>query len=97
MSNIKNLSKLIEESGLGKEEKKKLIASINDLAQERILTALTNALNDADAQELEQKLAGEVKPEQVMKFLQDKLPNYQEIVTKELEQTRKDVVGFLAQ
>lgn len=95
MAKQKNLLKIIEAAGLGADEKEKLIESFECLADERVLAALTNKLSDEDAKVLEEKLAGEIAPEEVIKFLQEKLPDFKAIVSQELEAVQKDIAEFL--
>lgn len=95
MTKSKDLLKIIEKAGLEAPEKEKLMDFFEEVLNERVLAALTNQLGEAEAAELEAKLSGEVAPEDVLRFFQEKLPDYKKIVADAIADTQKNLVDFL--
>ena len=90
-----NLIEVLEQSGLAEDEKRKLMQAVNSMASDKILLAVTKALGDETAKELEERLDQNTAPEEIMNYLKEKLPNLKEIITEELDQTKLKVLAFL--
>lgn len=90
-----NLIEVLEKAGLGQDEKKKLIQAINSMASDRILLAITKALDDKSAKELEEKFNQNTAPEEIISFIKEKLPNLKDIITEELTKVKLKILAFL--
>ena len=70
------------------ETKNQLIAGIETLAEQRLVTALSDKLTDAEAEEF-----GKITDEQQARdWLMTKVPDFQEIVTNILADIKNDIL-----
>lgn len=70
------------------ETKNQLIAGIETLAEQRLVTALSDKLTDAEAEEF-----GKITDEQQARdWLMTKVPDFQDIVTKILADIKNDIL-----
>ncbi|MBI4159642.1 hypothetical protein HY504_00570 [Candidatus Wolfebacteria bacterium] len=81
---------------LPEDKQEEVILRIGKLIFQGVLLRVMDLLGDADKDELEKLMAGDgATPEAVMKFLQQKIPNLDEVVRDEVTEFKKESVEFM--
>lgn len=91
MFDIANNTEFLTEIGINdapEETKATLIAGIEDLAEKRLITRLSEVMTDAQAEELS-KITDE---QQVYDYLLGVVPNFQDIVTGILADIKREIL-----
>lgn len=98
-------AKILEDlnlSGLGEKERDDLLAAIRERVEQRVLLVIMDNLNEEDVAELNKKLGEGMKQEEILPYMSSKIPNLQDLISKELaglydeivEQSKTIVAGF---
>lgn len=95
MFDIANNTEFLKEIGINdapEETKATLIAGIEDLAEKRLITRLSEVMTDAQAEELS-KITDE---QQVYDYLLSVVPNFQDIATGILADIKREILTHQA-
>ena len=97
MNQENKLNKIFEElkiENLSDEEKTDFLARAGELLQKRILLRIIDSMNEREQEEFEKFLEEETSQEKINQYLEEKVPNLEEIIKEETEAMRKDILGF---
>jgi len=97
MNQENKLNKIFEElkiENLSDEEKADFLARAGELLQKRILLRIIDSMNEKEQEEFEKFLEKETNQEKINQYLEEKVPNLEEIIKEETEAMRKDILGF---
>ena len=84
----------IDLENLPEEERAEILTKAGQLIQKKILLRIEEEMSDEEKKKLEEFLEEEGEdPEKVENYLRENIPNLDEIIKEEIEETRKDILG----
>jgi hypothetical protein len=98
MSFQKDLIKELGLEDLPAERKMELILGFGRIIQQNVVLRILDELKEKDKKEFDKFLAKKGDDQEaILKFLQSKIPNLDELIEKEIERFKKETIDFVKQ
>ena len=91
-----NIIKNFELDKLSENEKEEMILKIGSVIYQNVLMRVLETMPDEDQDEFEKILDNDAKPEEIFTFLNNKVPNFEQIINEEaikLKNKTSDIMG----
>lgn len=89
-----NLLQKIGALGLEEEDKAQILADASEIILEAVMIRVVDLLSDKDAEDVN-KLFDEGKDKEAMELIDEKVPNFMDILDEEIESFAKDAIEMM--
>ncbi len=93
MAGVETLLEVLDIEGLPPEEQEDLLLELNELIFKGTFVKLLERMDDATKDDFDQLMSGEPSEDQVMAFLQERVPDADQAVEETIQELRDDILS----
>lgn len=93
MAGVETLLEVLDIEGLPPEEQEDLLLELNEIIFKGTFVKLLERMDDATKDDFDQLMSGEPSEDQVMAFLQERVPDADQAVEETIQELRDDILS----